>query len=206
MKRILLLSLFVLPVLSFAADEYAGAQLPIVFAGPRSFIHNDKEDAHELVDGRFHDVDQYVAKLDWGRLYPIYDAGQPKLVTSILVQGAGKDTDNYNTGRVGSFRVYGSNDMSEWTLFWEGHAHAISRDWILRLVRDPATGASTGYRCARAATPVLSTATVEGTWDDSAYPCSTRYRYYRVGSVLPHKHLQQLLILWIGLQRLFHRT
>ena len=177
MKRIL--PLLFLPFVAIAANEYAGGQLPIVFAGPRSFIHNDKEDAHELVDGRFLNVDQYVAKIDSAKLYPIYDAGQPKLVTSILIQG-GNDTDYYNTRRVGSFRVYGSNDMSEWTLFWEGHAHTISRDWILRLVRDPATGASTGYHCARAATPVLSTATVEGTWDDSSYPCSTRYRYYRV--------------------------
>ena len=174
-----ILPLLLLPLVVTAADEYAGAQLPIVFAGPRSFIHNDKEDAHELVDGRFLNVDQYVAKIDKAELYPIYDAGQPKLVTSILIQG-GNDTDNYNTGRVGSFRVYGSNDMLEWTLFWEGHAHTISRDWILRLVRDPATGASTGYHCARAATPVLSTATVEGTWNDSAYPYSTRYRYYRI--------------------------
>ena len=51
MKRIL--PLLLLPLFATAADEYAGAQLPIVFAGPRTFYHDYKHDAHELIDRRF---------------------------------------------------------------------------------------------------------------------------------------------------------
>lgn len=172
---------------ALAADEYAGAQLPIVFAGPSSFIHDNRQDAHELVDGRFWGVDSYVAKIDAEKVFPIYDAGSPKLVTSILIQGGcnksgGADEDSVNKERVGSFRVYGSNDLSDWTLFWEGHGYNVSANWLLRLVRDSATGTTAAWKLTLAATPSMETAESLGTFDDSAYPCSTRYRYYRVES------------------------
>lgn len=179
MKRIL--PLLFIPVVALAADEYAGGQLPIVFAGPKSFYHDGKHDAHELVDRRFL-PDNYSGKLDDGGVYPVYDAGSPKLVTSILIQGA-SDTEYYNTSRVGKFRVYGSNDKADWTLFWEGHTLSIGTHEVIRLVRNPATGASSAWTLAKPAVgsmPVMSTATLKGDYDDSAYPCSTRYRYYRI--------------------------
>ena len=163
----------------FAAEEYAGGQLPIVFAGPQTFIHDYKKDAHELIDGRFLGTDPFTGKVDVQYLYPIYDAGAPKLVTSILIQG-GNDTDYYNTDRLNNFCVYGSNDKENWTIFWEGHGHTISRDWIFRVIRNPETGESKAYKLECKAVPTMSTAEDLGTFDDSAYPIAERYRYYRI--------------------------
>ncbi len=179
-KRILL-PLLLLSLVATAADEYAGAQLPIVFAGPQTFTHNGKLDAHDLVDRRFL-PHNYAGKLDADRVYPIYDAGSPKLVTSILIQGS-TDPEFYNTSRVGSFLVYGSNDKTEWTLFWEGHSLSINTHEFIRLVRDPATGTCSAWTLVAPSVgsmPVMSTATLKGDYDDSSYPCSTRYRYYRI--------------------------
>lgn len=182
MKR-LLLSLCALAPAVFAADEYAGVQLPIVFAGPRTFYHDGKHDAHELVDRKFIYLDDYTGKLDWDRVYPIYDAGSPKLVTSLLIQGCG-DPQYYNTSRLGKFRVYGSNDMSDWTLFWEGHSLTVDNSEYLRLVRDPDTGETKVWHLSKPSSkgtmPTMSDATLKQTDDDSSYPCSTRYRYYRI--------------------------
>ena len=182
MKR-LLLSLCALAPAVFAADEYAGVQLPIVFAGPRTFYHDGKHDAHELVDRKFIYLDDYTGKLDWDRVYPIYDAGSPKLVTSLLIQGCG-DPQYYNTSRLGKFRVYGSNDMSDWALFWEGHSLTVDNSEYLRLVRDPDTGETKVWHLSKPSSkgtmPTMSDATLKQTDDDSSYPCSTRYRYYRI--------------------------
>lgn len=183
MKRVL--PLLLLPLVATAADEYAGAQLPIVFAGPRSFIHDYKHDAHELIDRRFIFLDAYTGKIDEKDVHPIYDAGSPKLVTSILIQGAG-DAENYNTSRLGKFRVYGSNDMADWTLFWEGHSMTVGNAEYIRLVRDPATGASSAWKLVKPSSagqmPVMATAEKKADYDDSDYPCATRYRYYRIES------------------------
>ena len=181
MKRIL--PLLLLPLVVSAADEYAGAQLPIVFAGPKSFVHDYKHDAHELIDRRFIFLDNYTGKIDEKDVHPIYDAGSPKLVTSILIQGAG-DNEFYNTSRLGKFRVYGSNDMANWTLFWEGHSMTVGNAEYIRLVRDPATGASSAWKLVKPSSagqmPVMATAEKKADYDDSAYPCATRYRYYRI--------------------------
>ena len=181
MKRIL--PLLFLPLVATAADEYAGAQLPIVFAGPKSFVHDYKHDAHELIDRRFIFLDNYTGKIDEKDVHPIYDGGSPKLVTSILIQGAGDD-EFYNTSRLGKFRVYGSNDMADWTLFWEGHSMTVGNAEYIRLVRDPATGASSAWKLVKPSSagqmPVMATAEKKADYDDSAYPCATRYRYYRI--------------------------
>ena len=181
MKRIL--PLLLLPLVVSAADEYAGAQLPIVFAGPKSFVHDYKHDAHELIDRRFIFLDNYTGKIDEKDVHPIYDAGSPKLVTSILIQGAG-DNEFYNTSRLGKFRVYGSNDMANWTLFWEGHSMTVGNAEYIRLVRDPATGASSAWKLVKPSSagqmPVMATAEKKADYDDSSYPCATRYRYYRI--------------------------
>ena len=183
MKRTTLALCALVPLLASAADEYAGVQLPIVFAGPRSFYHDGKHDAHELVDRKFIYLDDYTGKLDWDRVYPIYDAGSPKLVTSLLIQGCG-DPQYYNTSRLGKFRVYGSNDMSDWTLFWEGHSLTVDNSEYLRLVRDPETGETKVWHLSKPSSkgtmPTMSDATLKQTDDDSSYPCSTRYRYYRI--------------------------
>lgn len=171
----------------FGADEYVGGQVPIVFAGPRhGFYHDYLHDPHELVDGRFFGVESYIGKVDDPTLYPIYDAGSPKLVTSILIQGGNQkgggnaDTDAVNSQRVGNFRVYGSNDMQDWELFWEGHSHTISANWLLRIIRNPETGVSTAYKLECSKTPTMSTAEVLDSFDDSTYPTAKAYRYYKI--------------------------
>lgn len=177
-----------IPFLGFAAEEYVGNQLPVVFAGPISYCHDNITDAIVLIDGRFLSTDSYVGKIDRERLFPILDAGSPKLVTSVIIQGGSNkgggsaDTDEVNTRRMGSFRIYGSNDLENWDLFWEGHEHPVSAYWILRVTRDSNTGASAAYKLETSKTPTMSTAEELGTFDDSSYPYSTRYRYFRLES------------------------
>ncbi|MBO7222572.1 MAG: hypothetical protein J6V70_00375, partial [Kiritimatiellae bacterium] len=88
MKKILSTCLVsCIPFLGFAAEEYVGNQLPVVFAGPISYCHDNITDAIVLIDGRFLSTDSYVGKIDRERLFPILDAGSPKLVTSVIIQG-----------------------------------------------------------------------------------------------------------------------
>ena len=180
MKRILPL-LLILPTLASAAvpvpGGYAGGQVGISFAGPRTF-KNDRtasiDDPVVLVDNYVAGDGSYVTKVDTAGLWPIYDAGSPVLVTALRLKGYNEGSVSFSeqvcTGRTGLFSVYASNDMENWTLCWKGRGETLSTGFETWQVRDAATGAMTVYTNSVAA----------ATYDDSDKPFSTPYRFYRV--------------------------
>lgn len=179
MKRIL--PLLFLPVLASAAvpvpGGYAGGQVGISFAGPRTFSNfktASTDDPVVLVDDFVHGDGSYVTKVDTAGMWPIYDAGSPVLVTALRLKGYSEGNQSFSeqvcTGRMGLFSVYASNDMENWTLCWQGRGETLSTAFETWQVRDAATGAMTVYTNSVAA----------NAYDDSDKPFSTPYRYYRV--------------------------
>lgn len=178
MKRILA-PLLLLPAFVFAAvpvpGGYAGGQVGISFAGPRTFVQAgtpSTDDPVVLVDDYV--GGDYVAKVNTAGLWPIYDAGSPVLVTALRIKGYPEGNQSFSeqvcTGRMGLFSVYASNDKEDWTLCWQGRGETLSTAFETWQVRNAATGAMTVY----------TNSVVANVYDDSDKPFSTPYRYYRV--------------------------
>ena len=178
MKRIL--PLLFLPFVALAAvpvpGGYAGGQVGVSFAGPKTFGNfktASSDDPVVLVDN-YVAPDSYATKVDTAGLWPIYDAGSPVLVTAIRLKGYSEGnlafSEQVCTARMGLFSVYASNDMQDWTLCWQGRGETLSTAFETWQVRDAATGAMTVY----------TNSVVANTYDDSDKPFSTPYRYYRV--------------------------
>jgi len=156
---------------------YAGGQVGICFAGPRTF-HQYRtpsiDDPAVLVDNYVYGDGPYVTKVDTSDLWPIYDAGSPVLVTAIRMKGQWEGgeafSETVSTGRMGLFSVYASNDLENWSLCWKGRGETLSPSYETWQVRDPETGTMTVY----------TNSVIAATHDDSDKPFSTSWRYYRV--------------------------